>query len=167
MCFLIGSAKMTSTSQLVYCRRQVATKIRSVNGNLRFAAAPTVLGISLGGTAVLKGLAEGGGSGPSGWVGRAKTWGLAWPYLGSPIFGQGFDASKAAVSRAAQVTDAFGRFAAQDPLQALILLRHTAGACRVQHRCQTNDPRHFLCRLAALASMSPNTMRRHFGCQPW
>ena len=60
MCFLIGSAKMTSTSQLVYCRRQVATKIRSVNGNLRFAAAPTVLGISLGGTAVLKGLAEGG-----------------------------------------------------------------------------------------------------------
>ena len=89
MCFLIGSAKMTSTSQLVYCRRQVATKIRSVNGNLRFAAAPTVLGISLGGTAVLKGLAKGGvwpvwvgGSGKKVGVGVALSWfANLWPRL--------------------------------------------------------------------------------------
>jgi hypothetical protein len=63
-----------------------------------------------------------------------------WTYLGSPLWTTSNQATKAAAARALQVASTIQLFGKNAPLQALELLRHTAGACRVVHLCQAAPP---------------------------
>lgn len=63
-----------------------------------------------------------------------------WTYLGAPLWTESNTTTKSAAARATQVAARIQKFGQQAPLQALELLRHTAGACRVVHLCQAAPP---------------------------
>ena len=60
-----------------------------------------------------------------------------WSYLGTPLKEQTAAAVQSADKRAKQATDAIARFAVKYPAQALLLLRATAGACKVEYLMQS------------------------------
>ena len=63
-----------------------------------------------------------------------------WSYLGAPLWPISNHTTQAAVARAIRVAECIEKFGQHAPLEAVELLRFTAGACRVIHLCQAAPP---------------------------
>ena len=62
-----------------------------------------------------------------------------WEYLGAPMATSGVG-SASVFTKAQEVAQAIGKFGSHHPQQALILLRQTAGCCRVEYLCKAVPP---------------------------